>query len=77
MKFFIKNWFLLDNIEFSLLNGINKIILEINYDKKDKSIIKQTEYFECTDLEIITSGTYSIEQTLKRIRPTHILRICD
>jgi hypothetical protein len=35
----------------------------------------QTKSFECVDLEIYVKDKNYIEETLKRIRPTHILRI--
>ncbi len=66
-----------NNIKFSLLRGINKISLQIYSYNKEKYINQETESFECKDLEIFVPYKYYIEETLKRIRPTHILRICS
>ncbi len=64
----------LDDIEFSYLRGINKIILDTKYNPNDIKF-KQRDFFEYKYLEIITHYLFYIEEILKRIRPTHILRI--
>ncbi len=65
----------LDEIEFSLLRGINKIILYIRRFSNDGIEFKQTDIFECIDLVITPKGINHIEEILKKIRPTNILRI--
>ncbi len=63
------------DIEFSLLRGINKIIVDTR-GHSNKIHFKGTDFFECIDLEIINYHDYNIiKEILKRIRPTHILRI--
>ncbi len=56
------------------MRGINKIILDIRQFSNDIKF-KQTDFFECIDLEIISYSINHIEEILKKIRPTHILRI--
>ncbi len=61
-----------DDFEFSYLRGINKIILDLTYGAIE---LEQTDFFECIDLKIIPLRINHIEEILKKIRPTHILKI--
>ncbi len=57
------------------MRGINKIILDLSNVPNRRREFKQTDFFECIDLEIIPKRINQIEEILKKIRPTHILRI--